>query len=148
MDNTTVYIPVLLVGDHFDEYSVGNKKKSTSEVVLLFWILLVIYVSFFCHAVFSVHCSLVVTWWERADLLVLLYVMFSCFFVTFPCSVLGQMWFLIVSIPNICLFPHFEETWLHMNLYTEVILYHNIPTYIKLIITIYMCVEIPSLIKG
>ena len=30
-----------------------------------------------CHAVLSVHCSLVVTYWERANLLALLYVMFS-----------------------------------------------------------------------
>ena len=31
-----------------------------------------------CHAVFSVPCSLVVTCWERADLLALLYVLCSC----------------------------------------------------------------------
>ena len=33
---------------------------------------------FVCHTVFSVHCSHVVTWWEMADLLALLYMMFSC----------------------------------------------------------------------
>ena len=32
-----------------------------------------------CHAFMSVHCSLEVTCWERANLLVLLYVMFLCF---------------------------------------------------------------------
>ena len=31
-----------------------------------------------CHVFMSVHCSLVVTCWERADLLALLYVMFYC----------------------------------------------------------------------
>ena len=31
------------------------------------------------------------TCWERANLLALLYVMFSCVFVTLPCDVLGQM---------------------------------------------------------
>ena len=36
-------------------------------------------------------CSLVVTCWERTDLLALLYVMFSCTFVTFPYGVLGQV---------------------------------------------------------
>ena len=36
-----------------------------------------------CHVVLSV-----VTSWERANLLALLYVMFSCIFVTFPCGVL------------------------------------------------------------
>ena len=32
-----------------------------------------------CHAFLSVHCSLVVTCWERADLLALLCVMFLYF---------------------------------------------------------------------
>ena len=34
--------------------------------------------SFVCHAFLSVHCSLVVTCWERADPLALLYEMFYC----------------------------------------------------------------------
>ena len=29
----------------------------------------------------------------------------SLCFVTFPCGVLGQVWYLIVSIPDLCLFP-------------------------------------------
>ena len=37
----------------------------------------------------SVHCCLVVTCWERADLLVLV-MMFNCVFVTFPCGILGR----------------------------------------------------------
>ena len=53
-----------------------------------------------CHAFSSVHCSLVVTCWERAGLL---YVMFSGVLDTFPCGVLGEVWYLIVSIPDICL---------------------------------------------
>ena len=32
----------------------------------------------------------------------LLFVMFNCVFVTFPCGILGQVWYLIVSIPNLC----------------------------------------------
>ena len=39
----------------------------------------------------------------KADLLALLCVMFRCVFVTFPCGVLGQVWYLIVSIPDLCL---------------------------------------------
>ena len=54
-----------------------------------------------CHAVLSVHCNLVVTCWERAGLLALLCVVFSCVLVTFPCCVLGQVWYLIVSIPDL-----------------------------------------------
>ena len=32
----------------------------------------------------------------------LLFVMFNCVFITFPCGILGQVWYLIVSFPNIC----------------------------------------------
>ena len=32
----------------------------------------------------------------------LLFVMFNCVFLTFPCGILGQVWYLIVSFPNIC----------------------------------------------
>ena len=56
-----------------------------------------------CHTVLSDPCSLVVTCWKRADLLALLCVMFSCDFVTFPYGVLSQVWYLIESIPDICL---------------------------------------------
>ena len=34
--------------------------------------------------------------------------MFSCAFVTFPCGVLGQVMYLIVSIPNLCLLTYFN----------------------------------------
>ena len=57
----------------------------------------------------SVHCSLVVTCWERAGLFALLYVMFYCVLVTFPCGVLGQVWCFIVSIPDICFLSYFEH---------------------------------------
>ena len=40
-----------------------------------------------------VYCSLVVTCWERYNLLALSYVMFSYIFVAFPCGVLSQMWY-------------------------------------------------------
>ena len=32
----------------------------------------------------------------------LLFVMFNCVFVTFPCGILGQVWGLIVSILDLC----------------------------------------------
>ena len=56
-----------------------------------------------CHAFLSVYCSLVVvSCWERANLLALLCVMFSHVFVTFSYGVLGQVWCLIVLIPDLC----------------------------------------------
>ena len=56
-----------------------------------------------CHAFLSVYCSHMVACWERADPLALLYVMFYCVFVTFPCGALDQASCLIVSIPDLCL---------------------------------------------
>ena len=37
----------------------------------------------------------------------LLLVMFNCVFVTFPCVILGQVWCLIVSIPDLCRLSYF-----------------------------------------
>ena len=62
-----------------------------------------------CHAFLSVHCSLVVTCWDRAYRLALLCVMFNFVFVTFPCGVLGQLWYLIVLIPNLSLLTYFHR---------------------------------------
>ena len=42
------------------------------------------------HAFASVHCCLVVTCWERADLLALVGDV-NCNVVTFPCGILGQL---------------------------------------------------------
>ena len=47
----------------------------------------------------SVHCCLVVTCWERDALLALVGDVY-CILATFPCGILGQVWYLIVSFPN------------------------------------------------
>ena len=74
-----------------------------SKAVLLLWILLLFVFSVCLHTVLSVTCSLAVTCLGR----VLLYVMRSCVLVTFPYSVLGQVWYVIVSIPDLCFLPYF-----------------------------------------
>ena len=51
-----------------------------------------------CHTVLSVPCNLAVTCKKRADLMALLWALFSCVFVTFPYGVLGQVSYLIVSM--------------------------------------------------
>ena len=61
-----------------------------------------------CHVFMYVHCSLVVTCWERANFLALFSVMFYCGYVTFPYGILGQVWNLIVSIPDLCLVTFFD----------------------------------------
>ena len=40
----------------------------------------------------------------------LLFVMFNCVFITFPCGILGQVWYLVVSIPDHCRFSYLEST--------------------------------------
>ena len=52
-----------------------NKYVETKAVLFCGSLLLFVFRG--CHAALSVTCSLVVTCWERADLLTLLYVMFS-----------------------------------------------------------------------
>ena len=34
--------------------------------------------------------------------------MFNCVFATFPCGTLGQVWYLIVSIPDLCQLSYFD----------------------------------------
>ena len=60
------------------------------------------------HTILSVPRSLLVTaCLEVADLLALLYTMFSCVIDTLTYGVLGQVWYLIVSIYDLCLLPYF-----------------------------------------
>ena len=58
------------------------------------------YVSCVTHAFVSVQCCLVVTCWERADLLAVVGDVY-CIFVTFSCGILGQVWYLI-SLSDLC----------------------------------------------
>ena len=62
----------------------------------------VLFMSCVCHTFTSVHCCLVVTCWERADLLALVCDVY-CVFVTFPC----QVWYLIVLFPDLCSLSYF-----------------------------------------
>ena len=62
--------------------------------------------SYVSHAFASAHCCLVVTCWERADLLALVGDVY-CVFVTCPCGILGQVFYLIVSITDLCRLYYF-----------------------------------------
>ena len=55
----------------------------------------------------SVHCCFAVTCWERPGLLALVCDVY-CGFVTFPCGILDQVWYLIVLIPDICCLSYFD----------------------------------------
>ena len=49
----------------------------------------------------------------------LLFVMFNCVFVTFPCSIRGQVWYLIVLIPVHCPLSYFLEHLLYVGLFSH-----------------------------
>ena len=49
-----------------------------------------------------VYMCFTVTCWERADLLALV-----CGVCHFPIGILGQVWFLIISIPDLCTLTYF-----------------------------------------
>ena len=66
-----------------------------------------------------------VTCWERADLLALLYVKFPCVFVTFPYSVLGEVWYLIVSFHDIYLLSYFVRLYFSFHLFLQNVLLAN-----------------------
>ena len=51
----------------------------------------------------SVYMCFVGTCWERADLLALV-----CGVCHFPIGILGQVWYLIVSIPDLCTLTYFD----------------------------------------
>ena len=66
-----------------------------------------LFMSCVCHDFAFVHCCLVVTCWKRANLLALVCDIY-CVFVTFPCGILGQVWYMIVSFPDLCRLSYFD----------------------------------------
>ena len=62
-----------------------------------------LFMFFVCRALVSVHCYLVVNCWERAGLLALVCDVLFCF-CHFPMWYPGQVWYLVVSIPDVATF--------------------------------------------
>ena len=56
----------------------------------------------------SVHCCLVFTCWETADVLDIVGDVY-CIFATLPCGILGQVWYLIVLFPDLCRLSNFKS---------------------------------------
>ena len=65
-----------------------------------------LFMSCVCHALVSVHCCLVFTCLERADILAFVGDVYCIFFSTFPFGILGQVWYLIVSFPDLYLLSY------------------------------------------
>ena len=67
-----------------------------SKAVLFLWIICG-FISCVSHAFTSVRCCFLLTCWERADLLALVGDVY-CIFVTFPCNILGHVWYIHIII--------------------------------------------------
>ena len=54
---------------------------------------------------------LVITCWDRADLLALIcgVLLWVCYFPIGMIGILGQVWYLIVSIPDLCTLTYFAN---------------------------------------
>ena len=78
-------------------------------VLLLALFLLFTFCVCLSYTVLSVPFSLVVSYWEMADLLAILCVMFPYHSGTFPHGFSGKMWYLIASIPDLALFFSFKS---------------------------------------
>ena len=85
----------------------GTIFTTRSKAVLLLWIICdFVYCVFYAFA--SVHCCLLVTCCLRADLLALVGDVYRIF-VTFLCGILGQVWYLILSFPDLCHLSYFNK---------------------------------------
>ena len=69
------------------------------------WIICV-FASPVSHAFASVHCCLVVTCLERTEILLVMFILL--YFVTFTCGILGQVWYLIALLPDLCRLSYFH----------------------------------------
>ena len=67
-----------------------------------------LFMSCVLQAFASVHYCLVVTCWKGL-ISWILFVVFNSVFVTFPCGILGQVWYLIVSISDLCRLSYFDD---------------------------------------
>ena len=74
--------------------------RSKAYLLCFFWLV------FAMPLCASVYMCLVVTCWERADLLALVYgvLLWDCHF---PIGIMCQVWYLIVSIPDLCTLIYF-----------------------------------------
>ena len=72
-----------------------------------------------------------------------LYIMFSCVFATFPYGALGQMWYLIVLIPDLCLLPYLtlSDLLIHLSI---IILYSFVYVFLHSLcaLPVYLCLSL------
>ena len=70
-----------------------------------------------------------------------LFVKFNCVFVTFPCNILGKVWYLIVSIPDRCHLSYYGNTmdWYLQSTHKQQHLFHILTITVTLYERKYAC---------
>ena len=79
--------------------------SSLGFFLLLLWIICYLYLVFI-----MLSCLFIAALWSPSGKGLtswLLFLMSYCDFVTFPCGILGQVWYLIVLIPDLCSLSYF-----------------------------------------
>ena len=67
---------------------------------------------YLCHVFVMLSSLSIAALWSTAGKGLaswLVFVMLNCVFVIFPCGILGQMWYLIVSIPDLSHRSYFNK---------------------------------------
>ena len=62
---------------------------------------------YLCFVFVMFSCLFIAALWSPAGKGLTSWLKFSCVFVTFSCGVLGQVWYMIISIPDLCLLTYF-----------------------------------------
>ena len=66
---------------------------------------------YLCLVLVMLSCLFIAALWSptgKGLTSLLLFVMVNYVFVTFPCGILGQVWYLIVLIPDLCRISYFD----------------------------------------
>ena len=66
------------------------------------------HVCYLCLVFFMLSRLFIAALWSPAGKGLTSWLMFVMFYVTFPCGILGQVWYLIKSIPDLCRLSYFE----------------------------------------
>ena len=100
-------------------YILSDKETLRCDVVTIWWHKILSRWYFFCGSfvlfmsVFvMLSCLFIAALWSPAEkglTSLLLFEMLNCVFVAFPCGILGQVWYLIVLIPDLCRISFFSE---------------------------------------
>ena len=67
---------------------------------------------YFCFVFYMLLCLFIAAMWSPAGKGLtswLSFMVLNCVFVTFPCGILGQVWYLIAPIPNLCPLSYLDK---------------------------------------